>query len=216
MKFALALLAIVATASAKIEIPNFGRGELYKDIQDFLDLMPQEEILAITLQYYGEDKEFQTMIQYFQSKEFKNLVAEVEALPEIKILMNYIHDAGIDIYKIVNLLNDALGLPPLTPPSTLVLGTQITGGIKGYVKDILAILPSKELNDLYEKKLKTSEAFRSFIKQLESKNFQEIVNKVYVNPKFQALLKHAKDAGIDLIVLKDLLKILWGITVPGN
>ncbi|KAH0948435.1 hypothetical protein HN011_008391 [Eciton burchellii] len=216
MKFALVLLAIVAAASAKIEIPNFGRGELHKDIQEFLDLLPQEEILAITLQYYAEDKEFQNMLKYFQSQEFKDLVVDVEALPEIKILMDYIHNAGIDIYKIVNLVNEALGLPSLTPPSTFVIGTQITGGIKGYAQDILAILPKKELQELYEKKLKTSEAFKKFIEQLESKNFQEIVNKVYVNPKFQALLKHAKDANIDLILIKDLLKILWGISIPGQ
>jgi len=216
MKFALVLLAIVAAASAKIEIPNFGRGELYKDIQEFLDLLPQDEILAITLQYYAEDKDFQNMLKYFQSAEFKDLVVDVEALPEIKVLMDYIHNAGIDIYKIVNLLNEVIGLPSLTPPSTFVITSGITGGIKGYVRDILAVLPQKKLQELYEQKLKNSEAFKKFVEQLESKNFQEIVNKVYVHPKFQTLLKHAKDANIDLILIKDLLKILWGITIPGH
>jgi len=214
MKFGLVLLAIVAAASAKIEIPNFGRGELHKDIQEFLNLLPQEKILAITLQYYAEDKEFQNMLKYFQSQGFKDLVVDVEALPEIKVLMDYIHNAGIDIYKIVNLLNKALGLPSLTPPSTFVIGTQITGGIKGYVHDIMAILPKQKLQELYEQKLKSSKAFKKFIEQLESKNFQEIVNKVYVHPKFQELLQHAKKVNIDLIVIKDLLKILWGISVP--
>jgi len=214
MKFGLVLLAIVAAASAKIEIPNFGRGELHKDIQEFLNLLPQEKILAITLQYYAEDKEFQNMLKYFQSQGFKDLVVDVEALPEIKVLMDYIHNAGIDIYKIVNLLNEALGLPSLTPPSTFVVGTQITGGIKGYVNDIMAVLPKQKLQELYEQKLKSSKAFKKFIEQLESKNFQEIVNKVYAHPKFQELLQHAKKVNIDLIVIKDLLKILWGISVP--
>lgn len=213
MKFALVVLAFVATASAKIEIPNFGRGELYKDIQEFLDLMPVEQILQITLQYNAEDAEFQRMVQYFQSEGFKQLVKDVEALPEIKVLMDYIHDAGIDIYKIVNLMNSALGLPPLTPPSH-VIGTQITGGINGYIQDILAIVPQKQLQDLYDKKLQTSKAFADFIRQLESENFQQIVNKVYTHPKFQELLTHARNAGVDLIAIKNLLEILWGIRIP--
>ncbi|XP_012227643.1 protein G12 [Linepithema humile] len=215
MKFALALLALVAAASAKIEIPNFGRGELHKDIQEFLDMLPQEEIFAITLEYFSEDKEFQAMVEYLLSDEFRDLVKEVEALPEIKVLMDYIHEAGIDIYTIVNLLNEMIGLDPLTPPSSFfAVRKQITGGIRGYVDDIMAILPLEELNDLYEKKLKESKAFADFIAQIESENFQEIVNKVYANPKTQELLKHAEAAGIDLELIKELLKVLWGIKIP--
>lgn len=215
MKFALALLAFVATASANIEIPNFGRGELYKDIQDFIDVLPQEEIFAITLQYYSEDEEFQNMVEYFQSKGFISLVKDVEKLSEVKKLMDFIHNAGIDIYKIVNMLNDLLGLGHLTPPDYAAT-KQISGGIRGYVDDIMDILPVDLLNDMYEDKLENSPEFAKFIKQLESDNFQKIVNKVYGHPKFQELLEHAEDAGIDLLLIKDMLKILWGIDIPSR
>ncbi|XP_020278924.1 protein G12-like [Pseudomyrmex gracilis] len=216
MKLALvAVLAFVAVASAKIEIPNFGRGKLYKDIQEFLDLLPQDEIFAITLEYYSSDKEFKAMVKYLKSKDFKKLVKDVEALPEIEELMDYIHDAGIDIYAIVNSMNDWLGLPRLTPPKDFVK-THITGGIRGYVDDIMDILPMDELDELYEHKLETSKEFKKFIKQLESENFQNIVNEVYDHPKFQDLLDHADNAGIDLELIKDLLKELWGIHVPSR
>lgn len=214
MKIALALLALVAMASARIVLPNFGRGELYKDIQEFLDMMPADDIIALTLEYFEKDKEFQDMVAYLQSDEFKQLVQEVEALPEIKVLMDYIHDAGIDIYQIINLFNDWLGLDHLTPPDRFAIGKQITGGFRGYMDDVLAMLPINELNDLYEKKLKESEDFAKFIAQLESENFQVIVDKVYANPKTQQLLKHAADAGVDLERIKELLKILWGIKIP--
>ncbi|KAL0116893.1 hypothetical protein PUN28_010039 [Cardiocondyla obscurior] len=213
MKFALVMLAFMAAASAKIEIPNFGRGELYKDIQDFLDLIPVERLLEITLEYYAGDAEFQNLVRYLQSEKFKELVQEVENLSEIEELMNYIHDAGIDIYKIVNMMNEALGLPPLTPPSRFIR-KRISGGIRGYVDDILAVLPRQQLQDLYDEKLKTSKAFADFIAQLESENFQQIVNKVYNHPTVQELLVHARNAGIDLIAIKDLLEILWGIKIP--
>jgi len=79
MKFALVLLAFVATASAKIEIPNFGKGELHKDIQEFLDLLPVDQIIQIPIQYYTQDAEFQKMVEYFQSEGFKQLVKDVDA-----------------------------------------------------------------------------------------------------------------------------------------
>jgi len=219
MKFALALLALVATVSAlppirpPIEIPNFGRGELYKDIQDFINILPQEEIYVITRTYVLTDAEFQAMVEYFKSEGFKGLVKDVEALHEIKVLMDYIHHAGIDIYKIVNLLNDALGLDRLTPPDFAMITKQITGGIRGYVDDIMAILPMDRLNSMYEEKLKNSPEFAKF-EQLQSDNFQEIVNQVYAHPKFQELLDHADKAGIDLQAIKELLKLLWGIHIP--
>ncbi|XP_072742876.1 protein G12-like [Anoplolepis gracilipes] len=221
MKFALALLALVAftnIASANIELPNFGRGKLWRDIQDFIDVLPQEKIIAITLQYYSEDAEFQAMVQYFQSEEFKGLVKDVEALAEIKVLMDYIHNAGIDIYKCVNMLNDILGLDHLTPPNVLnkQISKQITGGIRGYVDDILAILPLDLLDSMYKEKLETSPEFKKFVEQLESENFQEIINTVYVHPTVQKLLKHAEAAGIDLLLIKDLLKLLWGIDIPNR
>ncbi|KAL6442768.1 hypothetical protein ACFW04_002678 [Cataglyphis niger] len=219
MKFALVLFALVATSSAKIQLPNFGFGELYKDIQDFLDVLPQEEIFAITVQYFSEDAEFKAMVEYFQSEGFKALVKDCEALPEIKVMMDYIHTAGIDIYRIVNLLNELLGLDPLPtplPPTKLMVTKQIKGGIRGYVDDIMAILPVDLLNSMYEDKLKNSTEFRNFIAQLESENFQEIVNQVYLHPKMQELLDHADKAGIDLLLIKDLLEILWGIRVPNR
>lgn len=217
MKLALvAVLAFVAVASAKIEIPNFGRGKLYKDIQEFLDLLPQEEIFAITLEYYSSDKEFKAMVKYFQSEDFRNLVEDVEALPEIEELMKYIHEAGIDIYTIVNILNNFIGLPSLTPPDSVFVKPHITGGIRGFVDDIMDILPKDELDELYETKLKESKAFKKFIDQLKSENFQEIVNQVYSHPQFQELLGHADNAGIDLELIKDLLKELWGIHIPSR
>ncbi|XP_025162308.1 uncharacterized protein LOC105180960 [Harpegnathos saltator] len=214
MKFALALLALVATASAKIEIPNFGRGELHKDIQEFLDLMPVDEIVAITLKYLSEDAEFQQIVEYLQGKEFKDLVSTVEALPEIKKLMDYIHHAGIDIYLMINKLNDRLGLPHLVPPKDLVLRNYATGGLRGYLDEIEAILPIEKIKALYEKKLKESKAFKDFVDQLKSKNFQEIVNKVYANPTVQKILKDLKARGVDLKLIRELLRLILGIVIP--
>jgi len=215
MKTALVLFALVA-ASAAWRIPNIGTGELANEIQDFLNLMPDDQILAITLQYLAEDAEFQKMVKYLKSAEFRELVKDVEAVPEIKTLVDYIYRAGVDIYYLINKLNELVGLPPVPSPRNFGIGEQISGGINGYIKDIESILPTEEIKTLYGKKLQNSEVFRKFIAELSSKNFQTIVNKVYANQKFQTLLNHARNAGIDLIRIKDLLKKILNIDVPSS
>lgn len=212
MKFALALLAFVATSTAWT-IPIVGRGELAKELQDIVELLPQQEIASVTLQYYTQDAEFQAMIQYFKSEGFKQLVKDVEALPEMKTLMEYMYNAGIDVYKLQDMLNNWLGL---IGQANFAIDKQITGGIRGYVDDIKALIrPVKDqIVALYKEKMQTSKVFADFVTQLKSKNFQELVNKVYGHPKCQELLKHAANAGIDLKLIKDLLKTILGIDIP--
>lgn len=213
MKFTLALLAFVATSTAAPwVIPNVGRGELAKELQDFLDRLPQQEIASITLQYYAQDAEFQAMIQYLKSDGFKQLVKDIENLPEMKSLMEYMYNVGIDVYKLQDMLYNWLGLTQ----ANFAIDKQITGGIRGYCDDIKAVIrPVKdELTALYKNKMQNSEVFRNFMAQLQSSDFQELVNKVYANPKFQELLKHAANAKIDLQLIKDVLKAIIGLDFP--
>lgn len=210
MKFALVLLAFVATATAAPwQIPNVGRGELARELQDFLDILPQDQIASITLQYYAQDPEFQAMIQYFKSEGFKALLKDVRAIPEYKALMDYMYNAGIDVYKLQELLNKLLGISQFDDE-------YITGGIRGYVDDIrAAVRPVKDrLVALYKQKMQTSKVFQDFIAQLQSPNFQQLVNKVYVHPKFQELLKHAVDKKIDLQLVREMLRAILGINIP--
>lgn len=211
MKFALALLAFVATSTA-FTIPNVGRGELAKELQDFLDILPQQKIAEITLQYYVQDAEFQAMVQYFKSDGFKQLVQEIRAMPEYKALMEYIYNAGIDVNKLREIVDKWLGISQ----ANFAIDKQITGGIRGYVDDIrAAIRPVKDqLINLYKQKMQTSKVFQDFINQLKSPNFQELVNKVHALPKFQELLKHAENHNIDLKLVRDMLKAIIGIDFP--
>ncbi|KAL0116916.1 hypothetical protein PUN28_010056 [Cardiocondyla obscurior] len=213
MKFTLALLAFVATSTAAPwKLPNVGRGELADELQDFLDLLPQDEIVSITLQYYTQDAEFQAMVRYLKSDDFKLLVKDIEDLPEMKALMEYMYNAGLDVYELQEMLNKWLGLVS----RNFAADKQITGGIRGYVDDIRAAIRPvyNQLKALYETKMKTSKVFQDFITQLSSPNFQELVYKVYAHPKFQQLLQHAANAGIDLEVVREWLKMLLPIEFP--
>ncbi|KAL2731840.1 Protein G12 [Vespula squamosa] len=212
MKFAVALVAILATASAW-EVPNLGRGELHKDLQEFVDLIPVNDVVKLLMQYVAEDVEVQNALKYMQTEEFRTLVKEVEAMPEYLNLLNYIYNAGVDVYYLVNRLHDYIHIPRLTPPGYSEYG--ITGGLKGLVEDIKKILPINKIKALYHQKLQTSPAFKQLIDRLSSSEFQTIVNNVYGNPRFQYLLNKAKQAGLDVNHMKYHLTFLASLVLVG-
>ncbi|KAL2722967.1 protein G12-like [Vespula maculifrons] len=210
MKFVVAFVAILATASAW-KVPNLGRGQLHKDLQEFVDLIPTKELVKIFMQYAKEDAEVKKGLAYMQTDDFKQLVQEIEAMPEYINLLNYIYEAGVDVYYLVNRLHDYIHIPRLTPPSFSEYG--ITGGFKGLVEDVKKIIPLDKIKALYHQKLQTSPAFKQLVDRLSSSEFQAIVNKVYGNPRFQYLLSKAKQAGLDVNRVKELLRTILGITM---
>lgn len=206
MKLALVLLAFVAMSTMAQRNPF---SPLAQELQDFVDLLPEQEIYSITLKYYTQDAEFQAMIRYFKSYGFKQFVKYIEALPEMKCLIEYLYDAGLEVYKLQDLLNNWLGITQ----TNFVIDKEITGGIRGYIDDIsAAIRPVKDtLIALYKHKMKNSKVFQDFVAQLKSPNFQQLVYKVYVHPECQKILEKAKNVGIDL---ENILKKLFPIEVP--
>ncbi|XP_046836339.1 uncharacterized protein LOC124431956 [Vespa crabro] len=214
MKFTIALVAILATANAWT-VPNLGKGELYKDLQEFVDLIPVDKVIELVKQYMAEDAEVKRGVAYTKTEEFKELVQEVEAIPEYIKLLNCIYEAGVDSYYLVNRLHKYLGLPELTPPKSFS-EYKITGGYKGLIEDVKPLIPKEKIKALYHQKLQTSPAFKQFIEHLSSPDFQEVVNTVYANPHFKYILNKAKQAGLDLQRVKEFLQTVLGITVPND
>ncbi|XP_066592046.1 uncharacterized protein [Prorops nasuta] len=218
MKFTVSVLLLLAAASSinAFKIPDFGKGQLHNDLQDFINVLPVDDIIGIVLEYASIDEEFQKALEYIKSDKFKALVTDVEAIPEVREMMAYLEKSGIYVYKIVNMLNEALGLPSIHPArlAARMTITRITGGLAGLIEDIKTVIPVQKLQDLYNQKLQTSKAFADFIAQLKSQKVQTIVNKVYANEHFQYLLKHAKEVGIDVKAIKDFLKDVLGIDIP--
>ncbi|XP_043500777.1 uncharacterized protein LOC122523189 [Polistes fuscatus] len=210
MKFVIALVAIVAAASAW-KVPNLGRGELYKDLQEFVDLVPTEKLVQLLLQYAAEDAEVQRGLQYVQTDDFKQLVQENEKIPEVMAFYNYVYNAGVDVYYLINRLHEYIHIPKLTPPSSYY---GITGGYKGLVADVKQLMPNEQLKVLYQRKLQTSSAFKELVQHLSSKEFQTIVNTLYANPRFQYILKRANESGLDINAVREVIQTILGLNIP--
>lgn len=212
MKLALILLALLASSIAVEIDENFEKSELAKDLQEFVNLMPFDEIVEITVDYLSEDKQFEEVLLYLKSEKFKLFVIDIESLPEVQLFMNYLQKKGVHIYELVNKLNDLLNIDHIKPSQYVA---KITGGgVKGYLKDVLAIIPYSQLQNLYFKKLMTSKAFINFVAWLESDNFKEIVNFVYNHNEFQYILKKLKEADVDYSTIKKVFRVFLGIKFP--
>ncbi|XP_076666884.1 uncharacterized protein LOC143368243 [Andrena cerasifolii] len=117
MKFAVAILAVLAVASplSALQLPASGSGALAKEIQYVFDLVPLDKLVPILMSYAANETDVHAALKILQSNEFKLLVQDVEAIPEVKTMMKYVHEAGLDINTLKDKLTDNLDLDHISP-----------------------------------------------------------------------------------------------------
>jgi len=208
-------LAIIGLGQAH-KFPDFGKGPLHEDFQDGLDLVPIEKIVMVVVDYVLYDHEVQDFLEELSNTTIiKDLLVDFQAIPEVTNLLNYLHKEGIDIYHIMNAINRGFNIKELVPPSSQVYSTQKrTGGLHGFFKDIKKHIDYDTFISIYVDKLKVSTVFVNFINQLKSDNFQQIVNKVCEIKAFKLLVNHLEARSVNLKIVKDVLYLVFGITVP--
>lgn len=212
MKFALVILVALAVSNPleAYKVPSVGSDALANELQKFVDLIPLEKINAIISVYKKEDAEFQELLKYLQSSEFKLLVAEIEGFPEFIDILNYEQRAGLDAYYLVNEVNEYLHLSKLTPPFSRAK----TSGIRGFLDEVEALIPLDKLKNLYQDRLKNSAVFAEFINKLKSPTAQSLLNKLCASKNFNNFLSKAKSHGVHLDVVKKHLKNVLGLNAP--
>ncbi|XP_043587393.1 uncharacterized protein LOC122569831 [Bombus pyrosoma] len=191
-------------------LPDFGKGQLHEDIQYFLDLIPMNKVASVVLEYAAEDSEFQELLQYFDSSEFKTMISEIETLYEFHKFADYLERNGVYIYAELNKLNKIIGIPPFQQFSK----KQITGGVKGLFEDVKQLISYDLFIRGYVYKMRTSDAWRDFVAQLKSQDNQKFVDALYENRNylsFRAMLVHK---GIDIILIEDIIYTVLGIEFP--
>lgn len=212
MKF-VAILAVLAFASPlnAYTVPRTGNGALADELQDFVNIVPFDDMVALLHEYVQHDPEMQQLISYLQTKEFRNLVSGLEHIPQFVELLNYQQRAGLDAYKLMNQINDYLHLDRLSPSGSRVV--RATKGIRGFLDQIKAMLPLKQLEALYKEKLNSSTVFAQFIHFLGSPTSQTIVDTMCANTVFNNFLLKLKGYGVRLEVAKEFLQNKLGLHV---
>ncbi|KAK9310424.1 hypothetical protein QLX08_000188 [Tetragonisca angustula] len=212
MKF-VAILAVLAFASPlnAYTVPRTGNGALADQLQDFVNIVPYDDMVALLHEYVQHDPEMQQLVSYLQTNEFRNLVSGLEHIPQFVELLNNLQRAGLDAYFMMNQINDYLHLGRLSPPGFRL--TRTTRGIRGFLDQIEAMLPVKQLEALYREKLNSSTVFAQFIRFLGSPTTQTIVDTMCANTVLNNFLLKLKGYGVRLEVAREFLQNELGLHV---
>lgn len=231
MKFALALVTVLAISGLgqAHQLPDFGKGPLHEDLQDFLDLIPMEKISEVFTHYMLHDPEVKSIVDRLRRDPtvIRNLWIEFQSVPELFNLLNYMQKEGVEIYYVINLVNKALNIKEIVPPNPVPPSslsfvapdaysttTERTGGLVGLCQDIKALFNYDDFIITYVKKMRNSKAFVNFINELKSDNFQKFVTKFYYTESLQYVLNALKSLGVNTRVVADYMYLFLGIMVP--
>ncbi|KAL6261652.1 hypothetical protein P5V15_006740 [Pogonomyrmex californicus] len=218
MKFLLglfAVLAIIGLGQAH-QFPDFGEGPLHEDFQDLLDLVPVEKIIDVVVDYIMHDDELLELFQDLQDnpKIIEDLLVDVQAIPELIKLLNYLQKEGIHIYPPKTLINRIHNIKEQVSSFYDSPANKRTGGLAGFFKDIKKHIDYEAFLSVYVDKLKTSTAFAKFINQLKSDNFQQLINKICKVKSVEYILKRLDARFVNLKFASDVMYLLFGINIP--
>ncbi|XP_035728635.1 uncharacterized protein LOC118444452 [Vespa mandarinia] len=187
---------------------NTEENPLDKDLIDFVRLIPHDKLKKIATKYL-HDTQLIKQHEYVTSEEFHNLVYAVEALPEHQRYVLYIQESGYDKIRELKAIHSALGMKEYVPPkpSNEVFkknDERNKGGLNGFIEEVVAILPVKEIKELHEKKLKESKAFAKFSSYILSEELQEIYKELRDKEQMKEMLGALKKIDIEFMAILDL------------
>ncbi|XP_050669593.1 uncharacterized protein LOC126968608 [Leptidea sinapis] len=204
MKSSLVFLAILALSFAS---PR-PRKLFHENYEDFMDLIRAEagHDLDHLMEHYLEFEEFTKTLDYMRTKDFNNLVHEMEDLPEFKAVIDYLEANKVDVSYFITLLDEMLDQVALDRKSTrhTVSGTDMTA----FIKDCIAEFPKAKLAALYDEKIAEDEDFKSAMENLQSEEWNTIYNALWENDTFLQEVQILKDNGIEVdLLLLELIAV---------
>ncbi|XP_053692110.1 protein G12-like [Sabethes cyaneus] len=206
MKPTLLLVALVAIITCASAVPA-PRG-LLEDFEDFVALVPVDDLAKLAFNYYQNDKDVQDFFVYLQGKEFSTVWDQFFALHEVKDLLHYLNDAGVPVYEGLNFVADFLGLNHVKP--VRVVRSLRTGGLSGFVNEALELFPKDKFEALFEEKLKTSPEFKALFEKLQRFDFHKL-EEFYNNSKeVQSLFEKLREYGVDVDKFVKLVADFFG------
>ncbi|XP_063627664.1 uncharacterized protein LOC134799206 [Cydia splendana] len=205
MKVAACLLALVALAASAPQ----PRKDFHEHFQDFLDLIIQEagEELGELRATYEQFDEFNAAINYVQSAGFKELIVEMESLPEFQAVVDFLEADNIDITFFLDKIDEVVNaIPSSRRNAREASGTSLTS----FLQDSIAILPKEKLDDLFHQKKEEDEVFRNAIDNLFSDEWIATFSALRETPQFHEEAATLHENGIDLHVLIEEVVAIFG------
>ncbi|KAF9823846.1 hypothetical protein SFRURICE_013383 [Spodoptera frugiperda] len=206
MKQALVVLALVGLAFSAPQT----RKLFHEHVEDFLDIIMDEaghEIEHLN-EHYLEYDEFWTALDYMRTNNFKDLVYEMESLPEFVAVIEFLEQDNIDIHYFIDLFNEMIESIQQTARSA----RHSTSGrdFTSFMRDCIDAFPKAKLSALFEQKMAEDEEFRTAINNLNSEQWDAVFSALWANPTFQAEVATLAENGIDVKVFLDEIVAVFG------
>ncbi|XP_045453292.1 uncharacterized protein LOC123662493 [Melitaea cinxia] len=195
MKFAITFLALVALSYAAPQ----PRKLFHEHFEDFTDVIVEEvgQELNELMEQYLQFDEFLVSLNYLVTPNFRNLVYEMEDLPEFKAVVEFLEGHEIDIQFFIDTVNTFVDGVARRSLRQSVSGRDFTA----FMQDSIAIFPNEKLVALYDEKVAEDEAFRLAMESFYSDEWNEIYNALWENETFLNEVATLKENGIDVEVL---------------
>ncbi|XP_049877488.1 uncharacterized protein LOC126374808 [Pectinophora gossypiella] len=207
MKTALVVLALVAVGYAAPQ----PRKLFHEHLEDFLDVVREEAgaELEHIFEHYLEFEEFVATLDYLATADYKELIYEMESLPEFKAVVDFLEKDNIDIMFFVDLVNEML--EQQFPPSARKVRHELSGtDYSAFINDIIDAFPKEKLAALYEEKIAEYDDFRVALENLESQEWQDTWNALWNSEVFQKEIQTLESHGIYFNSLIKELRALFG------
>jgi hypothetical protein len=167
------------------DVKKSGR-TLDDDLQEFIDLLPLEDIETIVNDHLQTDAAFFAAVLYLRWTE---LVDTISAKPAVQKLIQYLNDAGLPVDDILawidNLMKDSV-CGCLTEAASL----------RPLLDEVEAILPRDDLLRLVIDKFQNSPDFQALYVEVSSEEAHILVDEVRALDEVQRLAQRLVDMGV--------------------
>ncbi|KAH9636628.1 hypothetical protein HF086_003446 [Spodoptera exigua] len=205
MKQALVVLALVALAFSAPQ----SRKLFHEHVEDFLDIIMEEaghEIEHLN-EHYLEYDEFWAALDYIRTNNFKDLVYEMESLPEFVAVIEFLEQDNIDIHYFIDLFNQMIeGIQEVRSARHSTSGRDFTS----FIRDCIDAFPKAKLSALFDQKMADDEEFSTAVTNLKSEQWDAVFSALWANPVFQAEVATLAENGIDVKVFLDEIVAIFG------
>ncbi|XP_047034036.1 uncharacterized protein LOC124640347 [Helicoverpa zea] len=205
MKQALVVLALVGLAFSAPQ----PRKLFHEHMEDFLDVIMEEAGHEIEhlMEHYVEYDEFFQAFDYMRTNNFKDLVYEMESLPEFIAVVEFLEKDQIDIHYFIDLLNDMIENVDRKRNAR-----HSTSGrdLSSFIRDCINEFPKDKLSALFDQKMADDEEFRTAIENLQTEEWAAVFDALWESEVFQAEVKTLAENGIDVGVFLDEIIAVFG------
>ncbi|XP_038206882.1 uncharacterized protein LOC119828713 [Zerene cesonia] len=207
MKAAFILLALFNLGLAAPQV----RKSFHEHFDDFLDIILEEsgDEIEHVMEHYLEFDEFRASFEYVSTKDFNQLIHEMEDLPEFKAVVEFLEGHEIDILFFIDKLNDFID--NIMIPDKRRLRHELSGtDVSSFIQDTIALFPKEKLAALFDEKVEEYGEFKRAMESLQSEEWDQLWDALWESEDFKSEVETLGEHGIDVKALLTELLAIFG------